>query len=100
MEEYSVLVTRQFSQWARGLNDRKAARAVAVRIARVRSGNLGDAKYIGGTVGELRISYGPGYRLYFVKRGAVVLVLLCGGTKGTQAKDIKMAIKLADEWKK
>ena len=60
------------------------------------AGNLGDAKFFGG-IGELRIDYGPGYRLYFVRRGEAVIVLLCGGDKSSQKRDIKLAIKMAKE---
>jgi putative addiction module killer protein len=69
-----------------------------VRVDRLASGNPGDVKPVGAGVIELRIDYGPGYRVYFVQRGEVVVVLLCGGDKRTQAADIKRAIGLAAQW--
>jgi putative addiction module killer protein len=62
-------------------------------------GTLGDVKPVGGGVSEARIDYGPGYRLYFVRRGPLVIVLLCGGTKSTQRKDIARAIEIANDWR-
>jgi putative addiction module killer protein len=88
--------TDEFRTWVRHLSDGRAAKKIAQRIARVRSGLLGDAKYFSG-IGELRINHGPGYRLYFVRRGNVIVVLLCGGDKSSQQRDIKLAIKLAQE---
>lgn len=78
------------------LNDIRAVERIGIRIARVQSGLLGDAKFFDG-IGELRIDHGPGYRLYFVKRGNEVVILLCGGDKSTQKRDIKKAIKMAKE---
>jgi putative addiction module killer protein len=63
-------------------------------------GNAGDVKPVGQGISELRIDYGPGYRIYFVRRGATIIILLCGGDKSTQAKDIKAAKRLAAEWRK
>jgi len=80
------------------LRDARAKAAVARRIARLRDGNPGDAKSIGEGVSEMRIDYGPGYRVYFTRRGAVVVLLLCGGDKSTQAKDIAKAKELARSW--
>jgi putative addiction module killer protein len=71
--------------------------SVAQRIVRMQSGLLGDAKFFGG-IGELRIDYGPGYRLYFVQRGKVLVILLCGGDKGCQTRDIRKARQLAKEY--
>jgi putative addiction module killer protein len=70
-----------------------------VRIDRLALGNAGDAKPVGRGVSELRIDYGPGYRVYFTQRGSVVIVLLCAGTKRTQHADIKRAIEIATHWK-
>ena len=72
---------------------------IAVRIDRLALGNPGDVKPVGSGVSEMRIDYGPGYRVYFIQRGAMVIVILCGGDKRTQAADIKRAIKIAADWK-
>lgn len=80
----------------RELRDQRAAERIAQRIVRVQAGLFGDAKFFDG-VGELRIDYGPGYRVYFVQRGKVLVILLCGGDKRTQSRDIKQAIKMAKE---
>jgi putative addiction module killer protein len=89
--------TDVFVEWLDGLRDDDAVARIASRIDRLAAGNPGDVKSVGGGVSELRIDYGPGYRLYFTKRGRAVVILLCGGDKSTQAKDIKLAIKLAKE---
>jgi putative addiction module killer protein len=88
--------TAEFADWFRNLQDLRAAARIAVRIARAEAGNLGDVKYFDG-IGEMRISYGPGYRVYFVQRGNELIILVCGGDKSTQAKDIKKAKALAKE---
>ena len=87
--------TEAFVQWLDGLRDIKARSRVLARIERLASGNPGDVKPVGEGVSELRIDYGPGYRVYFVKRGQTVIVLLAGGDKSTQATDIRTAIRLA-----
>lgn len=87
--------TEAFVKWLDGLRDMKARSRVLVRIERLVAGNPGDVKPVGEGVSELRIDYGPGYRVYFVRRGQTVIVLLAGGDKSTQAKDIRMAIRLA-----
>jgi len=87
--------TEAFVKWLNGLRDIKARSRVLARIERLVAGNPGDVKPVGEGVSELRIDYGPGYRVYFVKRGQAVIVLLAGGDKSTQAKDIKTAIRLA-----
>ncbi|GGC90295.1 type II toxin-antitoxin system RelE/ParE family toxin [Chelatococcus reniformis] len=91
--------TETFSKWLKKLNDSKASAAIAARLLRLQSGLTGDAKPVGSGVSELRIHYGPGYRIYFRRRGAQIIILLCGGTKSTQQADIAQAIKLAKEWK-
>lgn len=88
--------TAEFARWLKNLRDVRAGARIAIRIARVESGNLGDAKFFDG-IGELRIDYGPGYRVYFVQRGTVVIILLCGGDKASQRCDIKKAIAMAKE---
>ena len=92
---YEIETTAHFDKWARKLKDRAAARAIASRLARVRAGNLGDIENVGDGVSEMRIFTGKGYRLYFTIRNRQVIILLCGGDKSTQAKDIKKAKELA-----
>lgn len=91
-----VRKTAVFLNWFASLRDTRAQARIQIRIDRLELGFLGDAKFFDG-IGELRIDYGPGYRLYFVKRGNDVIVLLCGGDKSTQKKDIKHAIEMAKE---
>jgi len=79
------------------LRDRQARTRIAARLTRVARGNLGDWKRIQGAVSEMRIDYGPGYRLYFTRRGQKVILLLCGGDKRTQASDIERALEMVDE---
>ena len=87
--------TLEFSAWLASLRDAQARARVQARILRLRYGNPGDVKPVGEGVSEMRIDYGPGYRVYFVKRGALLIILLAGGAKPTQDKDIKTALKLA-----
>ncbi len=82
-----------FRNWLLKLNDRTARARIRVRLNRIRLGNFGDCKSVGEGVSELRINYGPGYRVYFGKRGLTVVILLAGGTKQTQAQDIRSARK-------
>lgn len=91
-----VRQTKDFVKWLRSLADARAAKRIAQRIVRVQAGLLGDAKYFDG-IGELRVDHGPGYRVYFVRRRNTVVILLCGGDKSTQSKDIAKARKLAKE---
>lgn len=92
-----VRQTAMFRNWHRGLRDRRAAARIASRIERLENDHVGDAKPVGGGVSELRIDYGPGYRIYFTRRGQTIYVLLCGGDKSTQTRDIKTAKRLAQE---
>ena len=87
--------TETFVQWIDSLRDLQARARVQVRIERLASGNPGDVKAVGEGVYELRIDYGPGYRVYFTKRGREVVILLAGGDKTTQAADIKTALRLS-----
>ena len=89
--------TELFSTWLRALRDATAKAKVAARVRRLAFGNPGDVRPVGGGIRELRIQYGPGYRVYYVQRGAILIVLLCGGDKATQARDIATAKKLAKE---
>lgn len=91
-----VRETTVYAGWFSRLRDVNARMRIVARIRRLELGNMGDAKFFSG-IGELRIDYGPGYRVYFVKRGAEVVILLAGGDKSTQQKDIERAIALAKE---
>ena len=90
--------TETFRKWRLRLKDHRVRAIIASRLDRLSLGNTGDAEPIGEGVSELRIHYGPGYRIYFQKRGSAIVVLLCGGDKSTQAKDIRTAKLLAREW--
>ena len=87
--------TDVFAKWIDGLQDIRARARILVRIERLAAGNPGDVKPVGEGVSELRIDYGPGYRVYYRKLGRQVLVLLAGGDKRTQAQDIQTALRLA-----
>jgi putative addiction module killer protein len=87
--------TEVFAKWLDGLRDVRARARVQARIERLATGNPGDAEPVGEGVSELRINYGPGYRVYFKQRGRELIILLAGGDKSTQAKDIKTALQLA-----
>lgn len=94
---FEVIESPVFQVWMSELRDTKARNRIAARIARVAQGNLGDWKATQGAVSELSIDYGPGYRVYFTRRGRAVILLLCGGDKRTQATDIKRALTMVDE---
>lgn len=89
--------TTVFLAWLEGLRDDDARVRIVARLDRLARGNAGDVKSVGGGVSELRIDHGPGYRLYFTRRGQALVILLCGGDKRTQARDIKRAQKMAQE---
>jgi len=89
--------TETYFQWFDSLLDRQARARINARIRRLSLGNFGDVKPVGEGVSELRIDYGPGYRVYFIHRGQTVVVLLVGGDKRTQDRDIRKALKLARE---
>ena len=89
--------TEVYSRWFNGLRDRQARARIDVRIRRLSMGNPGDVKPVGEGVSELRIDYGPGYRVYFVQRGQTLVILLAGGDKHTQDRDIETALELARE---
>jgi putative addiction module killer protein len=90
-----VRQTKRYAKWFAGLRDREARARIDARIRRLSMGNTGDAEPVGEGVSELRIHYGPGYRVYFVQRGERLVILLAGGDKRTQNRDIKLAIDLA-----
>ncbi len=87
--------TNTYSEWFASLRDRQTRARIDIRIRRLSLGNPGDVKAVGEGVSELRIDYGPGYRVYFVRRGQTVVILLAGGDKRTQDRDIKTALELA-----
>lgn len=89
--------TELFAAWFRKLRDRQAKARIQVRIDRLQLGLAGDVKPVGEGVSELRIDYGPGYRVYFVYRGQELVILLAGGDKRTQDRDIRIAIELAQD---
>ncbi|HEY6631519.1 MAG TPA: type II toxin-antitoxin system RelE/ParE family toxin [Rhizobiaceae bacterium] len=89
--------TDVFESWLAGLRDLEARARITIRIRRLSLGNFGDAKPVGEGVSELRIHHGPGYRIYFVRRGKELVILLCGGDKSDQSRDIAKAKKLAKE---
>lgn len=92
-----VRQTDEFRAWLHSLRDDKAVTRIVARIRRLEQGNPGDSKSVGGRLLELRIDYGPGYRVYCVGRGTMIVILLCGGDKRTQQRDIKRAQALAAE---
>ena len=92
-----VRQTPEFRDWLRSLRDGNAVARINVRIRRLSLGNPGDVKAVGNGVSELRVDYGPGYRVYFVQRGQVLAILLCGGDKRTQDRDIARAKLMAEE---
>ncbi len=92
---FEIRKTQTFAKWLDGLRDIRARARVQVRIERLGAGNVGDAKSVGEGVSEMRVDYGPGYRVYFTKRGREIIVLLAGGDKRTQDADIRTALRLA-----
>jgi len=94
-----VRQTEAFSNWLRKLRGLKALARIQIRIRRLSLGNFGDVKSVGDGISELRIDYGPGYRVYFQRTGGLLVLLLIGGTKSTQQSDIAKAKKLAKEAK-
>lgn len=93
----SVRLTQAFQVWLDGLRDQKAQVRIAARLRLAEAGNLGDWKPVGGKVSEMRVDFGPGYRLYFTRRGSVLIVMLAGGEKSSQTRDIKRAQQILKE---
>jgi putative addiction module killer protein len=89
--------TEEFSRWLHRLRDDNAAARIVARIRRAELGNLGDYNSVGGGVMEMRVDYGPGYRVYFARPGDTIVILLCGGDKSTQRRDIKRARELMEQ---
>ncbi len=94
---FTVQQTTEFQNWLDGLADKRAQIRIVARIRQAEAGNLGDWGPIQGGISEMRIHFGPGYRLYFTRRGSILVILLNGGPKSTQARDIKKAERLLKE---
>ena len=94
-----VIKSDTFDRWLRKLADPRAKARIEMRIRRLGLGNPGDVQPIGKGLSEMRIDYGPGYRVYYTQQGSVLVVLLCGGDKRTQQNDITKAMKLARDWR-
>lgn len=94
---FEVRRTAEFIAWLTELRDVQARARIAKRLDRIADGNFGDAKSVGDGVSELRFTFGPGYRVYYTMRGEIVVILLCGGDKGSQSRDIERAVALAKE---
>ena len=95
--EYEVIKSATFLNWLDGLRDRNARARIAIRIDRVEEGNFGDQRSVGGRVSEIRVNVGQGYRIYYTIRKRTVVVLLCGGDKSSQRRDIRRAQRMANE---
>ena len=94
---FEIRLSVAFSRWMEDLEDARARSRVIARLRRIELGNFGDVKPVGDGISEARIDYGPGYRLYFVKRGKLLVVMICGGDKSSQKRDIKAAKAMAKE---
>ncbi len=96
---YAILRSSTFDRWLGRLRDRQAVDRIVARLLAAEDGHLGDVRAVGGGVSEMRIQYGPGYRIYFITQGAELIVLLCGGDKDSQQRDIERAKKMATQWR-
>ena len=94
---FTVRLTEEFQRWLDDLSGRRAQVRIVARLRMAEGGNLGDWASVGGEVSEMRVHFGPGYRLYFTRRGGVLVILLVGGDKSTQSRDIKRAQRIATE---
>lgn len=94
---FTVLQTEEFQNWLDALRNRRAQARIAARLRLAEAGNLGDWKSVGGEVSEMRVDFGPGYRLYFTRRGRLLIVMLAGGDKGSQTRDIRRAQRILEE---
>jgi putative addiction module killer protein len=95
---YAISQSKTFKRWHDGLKDPLAMLRIDARLRRMEFGHFGDAKHVGSGVREARIDCGPGYRLYYIQRGTDLVVLLCGGDKASQERDIKQAVALSKSW--
>ena len=91
---FSVRLTQEFQDWLDGLRNQRVQVRIAARLRLAEAGNLGDWKSVGGEVSEMRVDFGPGYRLYFTRRGNILIVMLAGGDKSTQTRDIQRAQRI------
>jgi putative addiction module killer protein len=94
---FTVRLTEEFQEWLDDLADKRAQVRIAARLRQAEAGSLGDWASVGGEVSEMRVHFGPGYRLYFTRRGGVIVIMLAGGDKSSQARDIKRARRIAAE---
>lgn len=94
---FTVQLTSQFEEWLDDLGDRRAQVRIAARLRQAEAGNLGDWKSVGGEISEMRVNFGPGYRLYFTRRGNILVVMLAGGDKSGQAADIRRAKRILEQ---
>ena len=94
---FTICQTEEFVAWLDALADRRAQIRIAARLRQAEAGNLGDWQPVEGEISEMRVHFGPGYRLYFVRRGRVVVIMLSAGNKSTQKRDIRHALQLATE---
>ena len=95
--EYEVIKSATFLNWLKGLRDRNARARIAVRIDRIEEGNFGDHRSVGGGVSEVRVNVGQGYRIYYTIRNRTVVILLCGGDKSSQRRDMRRARQMESE---
>ena len=96
---YTILRSSTFDRWLGRLRDRQAVDRIVARLVAAEDGYLGDVRSVGGGMSEMRIQYVPGYRIYFITRGAELIILLCGGDKDSQRRDIERARRMAMEWR-
>lgn len=96
---YTFFRTPEFDKWLKKLRDPVGKARIVARIRSAEAGNFGDCESVGGRVSEMRIHYGPGYRVYYVQEGEVIYLLLCGGDKSTQRKDVVKATSLAEKYR-
>lgn len=97
----TIVRSETFTRWLRRLRNIQARTRINARLRRVETtGNLGDAHLVGNGISEMRFHFGPGYRVYFIREGAQVVVLLCGGDKDSQERDIRLAEQIATEWRR
>ena len=96
---FTILRSATFDRWLRRMRDRQAINRIVARLLAVEDGLLGDVRPVGDSVSEMRIQYGPGYRIYFIKQQTKLVILLCGGIKDSQRRDIQKAKRMAREWR-
>ena len=96
---FTILRSATFDRWLGRLRDRQAVNRIVARLLAAEDGHLGDVRSVGSGVSEMRIQIGPGYRIYFITRGAELIILLCGGDKDSQRRDIERAKRMAREWR-